>query len=129
MRSSPEQKHSSALFAARAKPHPLPSNYAAGRSQPLRREIKVKLLRERYRVKCWLCLAALCLQTQTKCLNNFENGIKTRAALTGERFVKTFSGKFRIARNLCHALGASDVSQRFRDEGASPSASTRQASR
>jgi len=56
------------------------------------------------------------MQSQPKCLNDFENGIKARAALTGERLVKTFSRKTRIARNLRHAFGASDVPKRFGDE-------------
>src|SRR3990170_3759641 len=56
------------------------------------------------------------MQFQPECIHDLEDGVETGTTLTGERFVKTFTGQAGITRHLCHALGTGDIAQRFCNE-------------
>ena len=60
------------------------------------------------------------MQLQPKGLDHFEDSVKAGTALAGKRFVEAFPREARIAGNLRHALGASDVAKRFGNEGSIP---------
>ena len=53
------------------------------------------------------------MQLDPQCSHDLEDRVEPRAPLPGERFVEALTREASIARDLGHALGASNIAERI----------------
>ena len=57
------------------------------------------------------------MKFQTESTHDLQDRVEAGAAFARKGFVEAFAGESRVAGNLCHAFGTSDVAKSLGDKG------------